>query len=77
MTKTTAQLIGERISDELYRRRVAKRTFATKVGMSRTGLYRRLTGATELTVSEVEAIARELDVSVEWVLGREPVGSAA
>lgn len=77
MTQTTARQIGDRIADELYRRRVAKRTFAAQVGMSRTGLYRRLIGETEFTVSQIEAIARELDVSVEWVLGREAVGSAA
>jgi len=75
MTKTSTQQIGERIADELYRRRVAKRAFAPRVGMSRTGLYRRLTGETEFTVSQIEAIARELGVTLDWLLGRDEVAA--
>lgn len=65
---------GERVAAEirtaLALRRITQTQAAAALGVSQQALSRRLVGAVPLTVDELMALAKLLDVDPAWLLAR-------
>lgn len=74
----TAVAVGE-IRAGLARKRQTQEQLASHLGMSRTGIYRRLAGDVDFSVLELSAVAAFLDVSLPSLLTTpaEPVSPEA
>lgn len=59
---STSQETGANIRAELARRGMSQRELAVALGVSTTGVHKRLTGVTPIDVNELALIARLLDV---------------
>ncbi|GAA4075587.1 helix-turn-helix domain-containing protein [Nocardioides kongjuensis] len=65
MTKTPTALTGANVRAEMARQDVSQTELAAKVGLSQTGLSKRLRGAIPFDVNELAAVAAELHVSID------------
>lgn len=65
---TTAAIVGANIRAELARKRISQRQLADLLGMSGTGVSKRLSGITPIDVDELQQIAQFLDVPVSMLM---------
>lgn len=65
MTKTPTALTGANVRAEMARQDVSQMQLASRIGMSQTGLSKRLRGAIPFDVNELAAVAAELGVPID------------
>lgn len=66
-----ADIFRERLNGILFKRKISRAEFAAAVGLNRTSASQLLSGASSRLprVETIAQIARNLDVSVDWLLG--------
>ena len=69
-TQTLGEYVAGEIRANLARRRITGRDLAAKLRVSRSWVSYRLTGTTEISLSDLEQIAAALEVDVSDLLPR-------
>ena len=68
MTPTLSSTTGANVRAELARRGLSQRVLADHLGLSPTGVSKRLSGATPIDINELAMIAAFLDVPLTTLL---------
>lgn len=66
--KTTGQ-IAARIRSQARRQNITQAALAAALGLTQQAVSRRLSGEVEISIGEIEILARALNVSVSWLFG--------
>jgi transcriptional regulator with XRE-family HTH domain len=61
--------VGLRVHTLMWERRITQEQLGKRIGVHQTGLGRRLRGKAGWTVAELKATARELQVTVAYLVG--------
>ena len=69
MTKTSAATVGHNVRAEMTRQSLTQADIATVLGVSQSGVSRRLLGAIAFDVTELTALARLFGVPASQLLG--------
>ena len=69
MTKTSAAAVGENIRTEMTRQSLTQADIAAALGVSQSGVSRRLLGAIAFDVTELTILARLFGVPASQILG--------
>ncbi|MCV7205271.1 helix-turn-helix transcriptional regulator [Mycolicibacterium peregrinum] len=73
---TASERLSEAIRVELARRRLNQQALADSVGIARSTMSRKMLGASEFTVDELDRIARALGVTAGDLLANDTKASA-
>jgi transcriptional regulator with XRE-family HTH domain len=65
---THSERVGRRVRAELYEHGTSANAMAAKIGMSQSAMSARISGVVDFRISELEAIAAELDVPITQLL---------
>ncbi|CAD5999489.1 BetR domain-containing protein [Agreia sp. COWG] len=68
-SESTDVIIGRRVRDLMWDRRLTAKALATSIGVDPTGLGRRLRGERGWSSDEIKAASRTLEVSVGYLFG--------